>query len=93
MILLWLGCAVDPVLDLQGDAAVGSEIYGAECALCHGLQGEGTSRGIELQGVFSRRTDSEVLDIVRFGTGDMPAYTFTDQELADLLGWMKAEWP
>jgi mono/diheme cytochrome c family protein len=81
----------DPALLLEGDPVAGEPFYTSDCGLCHGLQGEGTSRGSALVGIFDRRTDMEVVLAIRNGVGDMPAFDtfYTDQELADLLAWMR----
>lgn len=90
MILLWFACAGDPVLDLTGNVDSGALTWQDECGLCHGQQGEGTSRGGTLVDVFDRLDEEEVLDAVRFGVSSMPPYQerLSDQDLADLLAWM-----
>ena len=88
-----MACDTDPVLALDGDADAGAQTWAAECGLCHGQNAEGTSRGSGLVGIFERRTDEEILDVVRFGVATMPAYEerLSDQDLADLLAWMQQE--
>lgn len=83
-LLLVLGCA-DPALQLDGDAVAGAQLYEAECTLCHGATGEGTSRGPDVRGLEERLAPSLTLQVIREGRDTMPAYDFTDQELADLL--------
>jgi mono/diheme cytochrome c family protein len=90
MMLLWLlGCG-DPVLDLQGNATTGAVVWQAECALCHGVNAEGTSRGGALLQPSTNRDATAALDVIRFGRGDMPAFSLDDQTLADLLAWLPA---
>ena len=83
---------VDPALELPGDVVAGEPLWLGECGLCHGLDGEGTSRGGPLIGIFERQTEAEVLLTVRMGVSSMPPYDdfYSDQELADLLAWMRA---
>lgn len=93
MIALLLACTVDPALQLDGDPVPGGQIWSAECGLCHGQQGQGTPRGSALVGVLDRRSPTEVLDTVRFGVSTMPSYSnrLDDQDLADLLAWIRTE--
>jgi quinoprotein glucose dehydrogenase len=49
-------------------------LYQATCASCHGVDQKGTGIGPSLEGVFERRTREEVVQIVRAGTGLMPAF-------------------
>ncbi|MEZ4416364.1 MAG: PQQ-binding-like beta-propeller repeat protein [Gemmatimonadota bacterium] len=49
-------------------------LYGATCGNCHGSQQQGTALGPSLQGVFDRRTREQVVQLIRDGTGLMPAF-------------------
>jgi quinoprotein glucose dehydrogenase len=49
-------------------------LYQATCASCHGADQKGTGIGPSLEGLFERRTREEVVQIVRAGTGLMPAF-------------------
>lgn len=90
MILLVLGCALDPALDLDGDPERGATLFTADCALCHGIDAGGTSRGPALTAPSNDRAAADALDVVRYGAGDMPAYPeLNDAELADLLAWLR----
>lgn len=88
MLILALACA-DPALQLEGDPTAGAVLYDAECTLCHGLVGEGTSRGPDLRGLEERLAPSLALQAIREGRGSMPAYDFGDQELADLYSHLR----
>ncbi len=81
----------DPALLLTGDPAAGEPLYASDCALCHSLDGSGTSRGPSLIDLFDRRSDMEVVLVIRDGVGTMPGFDgfYDDQELADLLAWMQ----
>lgn len=49
-------------------------LYQATCASCHGADQSGTGIGPSLEGLFERRSREEVVDIIREGTGLMPAF-------------------
>lgn len=87
MLILLLACT-DPALQLDGVVDNGATLYQAECTLCHGTAGEGTSRGPALAGLAERQAASITVDIVRNGGVEMPAYSYSDQELADLLAFL-----
>lgn len=85
------GCAtgdarVDTILGLSGDAANGGAVFAANCASCHGADGNG---GTE-EGILGEEDDAEVVQIVLNGEETMPSFAdvLTDQEIADLLAWM-----
>jgi mono/diheme cytochrome c family protein len=87
MILLLAACVTDPVLAREGDVDRGAALYATECVLCHGVDGAGTSRGPAAVAPPDDRAAIDLLDAIRFGRGEMPAYDLSDQELADLLAW------
>jgi len=76
------GSRVDDILALEGDPAVGYEVYDAECAVCHGVDGEGGS-GPSLAGEDEER---EIVEVILTGEDEMPAFDdLADQDIADLL--------
>ncbi|MCA9570546.1 MAG: cytochrome c [Myxococcales bacterium] len=90
MILALVACATDPALELVGDASSGGELFQAHCALCHGVEADGTSRGPALVAPNGDRAAGDALDAIRFGRGDMPGFPdLSDQDLADLLAWLR----
>lgn len=88
--LLLLGCA-DPALRIEGDPVAGRALWDGECSLCHGVDGEGSSRGSALVGVLDREPARDVLRVIRTGSGSMPAYgsELDDVDLADLLALLE----
>ena len=89
------GCApqeatVDDAALANADPISGESIYIDLCATCHGADGMGTPSGSSLLGI-SSSTDQELWDVIFFGTDGMPAYSdLSDQEIADLIAWMRA---
>ncbi|MDH5234040.1 MAG: pyrroloquinoline quinone-dependent dehydrogenase [Gemmatimonadota bacterium] len=49
-------------------------LYEATCASCHGARREGNALGPSLLGVAARRSRAEVVQVIREGTGRMPAF-------------------
>jgi menaquinol-cytochrome c reductase cytochrome b/c subunit len=80
---------VDAILELEGDPAAGETLFAANCASCHGADATGGS-GPDLTG---EDEDEEFVEYVLNGDGDMPAFEgdLTDQEIADILAWVKEQ--
>jgi quinoprotein glucose dehydrogenase len=49
-------------------------LYGANCASCHGADRNGSALAPSLVGVGMRRTREQIEDVIRSGTGRMPAF-------------------
>ena len=49
-------------------------LYAANCASCHGDDRQGTAGGPSLMGVGGRRTRAQIAQVIREGTGRMPAF-------------------
>jgi cytochrome c oxidase subunit 2 len=76
---------VAEILALDGDAIAGADVYDAECAACHGLNGEG-GVGPPLASV-ARLAPEDIVRSVIEGVGSgMPAFDrLPDQDVADVL--------
>ena len=77
-----------------GDPAAGARIFAANCARCHGAEGVGIAdaRHIDLGSAAWQASmrDAAIVATVRAGRGTaMPAFTFTEQELRDLLAHVR----
>jgi len=92
------GCAgeeegddVDAILALNGVAASGATVYGAQCQACHGADGAGGGSFPSLVAMVPGASDAEIVSIVLEGEGTMPAFRskLSDQEVADLLAHMR----
>jgi mono/diheme cytochrome c family protein len=71
----------------DGEAAVsGEDVYGENCARCHGEDGQGGS-GPTMEGVADRLTEDEHVEVVRNGRAGMPAWkdTLSDDEIAAVV--------
>jgi mono/diheme cytochrome c family protein len=77
-----------------GDAAHGSELYLVHCLACHGAQGEG-GIGTQLQpnAFVQSLADSELVDFLAIGRPGTIMAGFadrlTDQELVDIVAWLR----
>lgn len=88
MMLLFAACT-DPAMSLPGNVERGAALYDAQCTPCHGSAGEGTSRGPILSVPITDAAARDTVDAIRFGVGTMPPFELDDQELADLLAWIR----
>lgn len=75
---------IDAVLDLEGDAGHGEEVYAASCESCHGADGtadDGALAGADLRGVTADRV---VEAVVVPPAGMLTFDTMPDQDIADV---------
>lgn len=82
---------VGAIMPLAADAAAGATVYANTCASCHGPDGKGKTARAIASDVVSLSSE-ELATITLNGTGLMgPAgAALADQQVADLVGWMKA---
>jgi len=79
-------CGSSATEGLTGDPAAGANVYAANCASCHGVNGEGGT-GPALAG--EAEETAELEDIILNGEGEMPAIPLEDQELADVIAYLQ----
>ena len=76
------------------DPANGEAVYNAECSVCHGKGGKGTSFARALNtpdfaALFS--ADADIVDVVRKGKGIMSGFDkLSDTDLADLIAYLRS---
>lgn len=80
--------AVDAVLALQGDVTEGEQVW-AVCGACHGANGEGGT-GPAMTEEAAELTDEELVDIMIYGYEEMAGQGLDDQEMADVLAYIRA---
>ena len=90
--LLVLGCgsaAPSDAMLSSGNPASGERVYVQEaCADCHGEFGEGGSGGP--LGSVHGMSNVDLWDVIYHGTEGMPDYPhLSDQEIADMIAWMR----
>jgi mono/diheme cytochrome c family protein len=93
--VLALACGGDEdqglgALELQGDATRGEQLFALHCAACHGADGSGGSQGVDLREEVPHHSDRELVRIMANGTGIMLAPGLSDQEIADVLAYLRA---
>ena len=84
-----------PALLLDGDPSAGSKIFQKTCgtAICHGPDGSGGSTNAEDLGVVvPKLTDAEIVDRMTNGYLVMPPQQLEDQQMADVLSYLRQQW-
>ena len=73
------------------DVALGSEVFGDSCSVCHGSDGSG-GVGAALGGVVERLTVRSHLEVVWTGRGSMPPFSgiLTDAEIAAVVAYQRS---
>lgn len=80
---------VQEVLSLTGSLERGKAMFQANCAVCHGLEGQGNI-GPNLEAVSQRKTPSRLIEQVISGkTPPMPKFQPKTQDMADLLSYLE----
>ncbi len=74
--------------EIVGDATAGAEVYTSACAGCHGADGDG-SVGPAMDGT-GELSDEALEDLILNGDGEMPAIDLSEQELLDLVAYIRA---
>ena len=75
---------------LTGRVDCGEEVYMRQCATCHGAQGEGTENGQVLQGHIQGHGNFDLIQSIVYGEGTMPPQNLENQEVADVIAYMRA---
>ncbi len=88
--LMLLACGSDGKdTGATADASAGATVYAQSCAGCHGdpLTGGGTAPLLadEVPG----ESDDELRDVILNGEGDMPAIALTEQEVTDVIAYLR----
>jgi mono/diheme cytochrome c family protein len=87
------GQRVKSVLSLTGDVTTGETVYYSYCAFCHGADGTGIASGAaDLNVALLKLTDDQIALTILEGKGNMDAYasTLDDQQVADVMAYIKA---
>lgn len=80
---------VQSVLSLSGDVAQGKVIFQLNCAVCHGIDGQGLV-GPKLYHVASHRSRVGLIEQVTSGkTPPMPQFQPSPDNMADLLEYLE----
>jgi mono/diheme cytochrome c family protein len=83
------GDRASTILGLEGDKKDGAEVFAANCESCHGADGKSGTAKENVPG----EDEGEIVDAVLNGKEDgaMPSFgdDLTDQEIADLLAFIK----
>jgi quinoprotein glucose dehydrogenase len=66
-------------------------LYAANCASCHGAARQGSAMAPSLVGVAARRTPEQLLQVIREGTGRMPAFgsALDGRAMQDIVNYLR----
>jgi len=93
LLSLWSGLMLASLTAFAADPQQGGKLYGKHCQNCHGATGVGQMPGLpdfsRAQGLM--RSDNDLLQFVRNGSGMMPAYRglLSDREILDVLAYLR----
>ena len=85
-----------PVLVTEESLQLGSELYAANCASCHGFDGQGKPRApaLNVKGFLEETIDSAIKQIITMGIPEtsMPAWgdRMTEAEIQAIVGFIRA---
>jgi mono/diheme cytochrome c family protein len=102
--LFVLGCiiscgpTVDPavvaaVIELEGSIEQGRLLFNSECALCHDEDGSGKEIGPDIRQEITKISDTQLVNLVLGGSGQMLPLDFTPQQMADVLAYVRQKFP
>lgn len=78
-----------PALALTGDEVAGETVFANNCSGCHGGDATG-GIGPDLTTLVSGLSDEDIVLTIAEGSGNMGAVGIDDQEIADVLAWLRA---
>jgi mono/diheme cytochrome c family protein len=80
--------------DTDTPEARGAALYAADCVVCHGADGtagiDGASNLVE---DVPNLDDAAITDVVLNGKDEMPAFAYTEAQMADLLAFLRETFP
>ncbi len=82
-----------PATAITGDAAHGKQIFTANCAVCHGSQGQGGGVGPSLHGEVSRKSYAQVQAWIKKPVPPMPALypsPLSGRDVADVAAYVES---
>lgn len=80
---------IDQVLSYNGDVTRGEAIFQVNCASCHGINATGNV-GPSLLAVSKHKSEVQIIQQVVSGkTPPMPKFQPSEQDMADLLSYLK----
>ncbi len=81
--------------EVEWDAELGAQVYGANCAACHGVEGQGVPGAFPaLAGNAFLNADAPfVIHVPMYGRAGMPAFGgLSDEEMAAVVSYMRTSW-
>lgn len=82
------------ILALSGDSTAGQATFTAgSCSTesCHGSDGNSGPSAMPFSSLVSSLSDDDIVNSVLDGKGGMPAQDLEDQEMANVLEWLRTD--
>ncbi len=80
--------------DTDTPEARGAALYAADCVACHGEDGTaGINGAANLVEDVPNLDDAAITDVVLNGKENMPAFAYTEAQMADLLAFLRETFP
>jgi len=84
----------EAILALTGDSAAGQATFTAgTCSTdsCHGSDGNSGPSAMPFSSLASSLSDDDIVNSVLDGKGGMPPQDLEDQEMANVLAWLRSD--
>ena len=78
-----------PALALTGDSMAGETVFANNCSGCHAADATGNI-GPDLTAAAPTLSDEDIVLTIADGSGNMNPIAISDQEIADVLAWLRA---
>lgn len=97
LILFLSGCTENKPTPIETPLEKGQLLFSNQCAMCHGMQGEGTSMMLAGKNIHfnqaqwqGRLSDSQILNVIKNGRANMPNFVLSPDEEVALLAYIRS---
>lgn len=80
------GTEQDTILEIEGHAECGAEVYAAMCSACH------VENAVDLVDHVPNHTDEQLIYVLLAGSGDMPSIDIDNHSAAHVLSWLRDQY-
>ena len=97
LIVLLTGCNESKPTRIETPLERGQALFSNQCAMCHGMQGEGQSMMLAGRNIHfneaqwqKRLSDAEIMATLKNGRGNMPSFTLNAEEETAILAYIRS---